>query len=633
MFKSFKIYKGQIIDLEAFLEGLSSFGYNRQAQVCDEGDFSCRGSIVDIYPITFDAPVRIELEKDVISSIKSFNIENGKPLWEHAIVIVLPYRKTKSKPQLKMGEENPLRSFIELQKGDCVVHVNHGIGIYRGIKKIKGKDKAKSSDHLLIEYAGGDKLYVPVEEIHLVQKYLGLEHKRPKLYKLDSKEWKRIKEKVNKGVRNYALDLLRIQALREALKGHVYSADSDWSREFEKTFPYQETKDQIRATQEVKADMESNKPMDRLICGDVGYGKTEVAMRAAFKVVVDNKQVAILVPTTILAEQHYLNFSMRLKDFPVKVAMLSRFRTKQEQAQIVKELALGQVDVVIGTHRLLSGDIKFKDLGLVIIDEEQRFGVKSKERLKHLRLLVDVLTLTATPIPRTLYMSLMGARDMSIVNTPPQDRLPIETHVSEFDEHLVKQAILKELRRKGQIYFVHNRIEDIEEIFSKIKKMVPRLKVALGHGRMSNRELEKVMVGFLKGEIDCLISTTIIASGIDIPNANTLIVNDAQNFGLADLHQLRGRVGRFKNKAYTYFLIPKNIVLTEDQKRRLEAIREHTELGSGFRIAFEDLQIRGAGNLLGEQQHGFIMAVGFDLYCRMLRDAVNGLKKIISKGA
>ncbi len=631
MFKSFKIYKDQSIDLDAFLAGLTSFGYNRQAQVAEEGEFSCRGGIIDIYPITFDAPIRIELDKNIISSLKSFNIETGKPLWEHTVVIVLPNHKFKIRPHVEIGEENPIHNFIELKEGDLAVHVQHGIGKYLGIKKIKGKN-GQVSDHLIIEYLGQDKLYVPVEEMHLVQKYIGLESKRPKLYKLGSKEWQRLKDKVNKGVRNYTLDLLRIQALREALKGYSFSKDSDWQSDFEKTFPYKETPDQVKATLEMKADMESDKPMDRLICGDVGYGKTEVAMRAAVKAVVDNKQVAILVPTTILAEQHYQNFKIRLADFPIRVEMLSRFKTKGEQDDIVKELAKGQVDIVIGTHRLLSEDIKFKDLGLIIIDEEQRFGVKSKEKLKHLRLLVDVLTLTATPIPRTLYMSLMGARDMSTVNTPPPDRRPIHTAVVEYDEHLIQQAILKELRRKGQVYFVHNRIEDIDKVYEKIKRLAPDVKIVLGHGQMSNHELEQVMLMFLRGEVDCLVSTTIIASGIDVPNANTLIVNDAQNFGLADLHQLRGRVGRFKNKAYAYFLVPKDMSLTLEQERRLEAIREHTELGSGFKIAFEDLQIRGAGNILGEQQHGFIMAVGFDLYCRLLRDSINTLKEVVKKG-
>jgi transcription-repair coupling factor (superfamily II helicase) len=416
--------------------------------------------------------------------------------------------------------------------------------------------------------------------------------------------------------------------MRLSVPGFTYSPDTDWQKQFESTFPYIETPGQIKATQEVKADMESPKPMDRLLCGDVGYGKTEVAMRASFKALMDNKQVAYLVPTTILAEQHYQNFSQRLRDFPINIQMLSRFKTKTQQKEIVGGIAEGSVDIVIGTHRLLSDDVKFKDLGLVIRDEEQRFGVKAKEKLKALRLTCDVLTLTATPIPRTLYMSLMAAKDLSVINTPPQNRLPIKTIVIEYDEDLIRQAILRELDRKGQVYFVHNRIQDIEKVKEKITKLLPPdIKIAVGHGQMPANVLEKVMLDFLKAQIDVLVCTMIIESGIDIPNVNTIIINNAHHFGLSDLHQLRGRVGRFDKPAYAYCMVPKKEMLDTDAKRRLQAIQEYSELGAGFKIAMEDLEIRGAGNLLGVEQHGFIASVGFDLYCRLLREAVGSLKK------
>jgi len=416
--------------------------------------------------------------------------------------------------------------------------------------------------------------------------------------------------------------------MRLSVPGFTYSPDTDWQKQFEATFPYTETPGQIKATQEVKADMESPKPMDRLLCGDVGYGKTEVAMRASFKALMDNKQVAYLVPTTILAEQHYQNFSQRLRDFPINIQMLSRFKTKAEQEEIVRGIAEGTVDIVIGTHRLLSDDVKFKELGLVIIDEEQRFGVRAKEKLKALRLACDVLTLTATPIPRTLYMGLMDAKDLSVINTPPQNRLPIKTIVVEYDENLIRQAILRELDRKGQVYFVHNHIQDIEKVKEKIVKLLPsNIKIAIGHGQTPTKVLEKVMLDFLKAKIDVLVCTMIIESGIDIPNVNTIIVNNAQHFGLSDLHQLRGRVGRFDKPAYAYYMVPKREMLDTDAKRRLEAIQEFSELGAGFKIAMEDLEIRGAGNLLGVEQHGFIAAVGFDLYCRLLREAISNFGK------
>ena len=472
-------------------------------------------------------------------------------------------------------------------------------------------------------------MYVPIESMHLVQKYLAFQVRKPKLYRLGSKEWLRTKERARKGIQKLAWELLSLSAMRLSVNGFKYSPDTEWQKEFETTFPYEETPGQTKAMQEVREDMESPKPMDRLLCGDVGYGKTEVAMRSAFKATQDFKQAAFLVPTTILAEQHYQNFKQRLKGFPINVEMLSRFKTRLQQKEIIAGLANGTVDIVIGTHRLLSEDIKFKDLGLVIIDEEQRFGVKAKERLKSLRLSLDVLPLTATPIPRTLYMSLMAARDLSVINTPPQNRLPVTTIVVEYDDDLIQQAILKELERKGQVYFVHNRVQDIERIASRVRRRLPQeTRCAIAHGQMLPRELEAVMLDFLKAKLDILFCTMIIESGIDIPNVNTIIVNEAQGFGLSDLHQLRGRVGRFNRMAFAYFLFPGNGTLDTDARKRLNALKEHSQLGSGFNIAMEDLELRGAGNLLGEEQHGFISAVGFDLYCRLFREAVGSFKKL-----
>ncbi|MCK4463019.1 MAG: DEAD/DEAH box helicase, partial [Candidatus Omnitrophica bacterium] len=469
--------------------------------------------------------------------------------------------------------------------------------------------------------------YVPFSDLNKVQKYIYFSRKRPKLYKLGGKLWQRTKDCASRGVLKVAEEILEVQAKRESLIGHKFSPDTDWQELVEKAFPYKETEGQIKATREVKDDMQKPRPMDRLLCGDVGYGKTEVALRAAFKAVMDNKQVVILVPTTILAEQHYATFKNRLKDFPVNIEMLSRFRKKASQKDIVKELKHSHVDIVIGTHRLLSDDIAFKDLGLVIIDEEQRFGVRHKEKLKKLRLIVDVLTLTATPIPRTLYLALMGGRDISTINTPPLERLPIETNIIEYNDYQVKEVIKKELDRKGQVYFVHNRIDSIDKIAAKLKKLLPEVKIEIGHGRMGENDLERTMLKFIKGRIDVLVCTTIIESGIDIPNVNTLIVNKAENFGLADLYQLRGRVGRFSKRAHAYFIVDKKNALTHDAQKRLDALRRFSELGSGFKIAMQDLELRGAGNLLGTQQHGYIGQVGFDLYCRLLHSAIEHLRK------
>jgi len=627
MFKSLKLYNGATIDLDNIFATLVDFGYKRQGTVLEEGDFSRRGEIFDIFPFTFELPIRIELNMNEVASIKTFNPVDGNPLWEHKMIIILPVKHTHTFKTVTFTEDFPIENFVDLNIGDYVVHNQHGIGRFLGLDKIKLGDRYK--DHLVIEYDKQEKLYVPVDSMHLVQKYIAFHVRRPKLYRLGSKEWLKDKARARQGIRKLAWELLSLQAMRLSVSGFRYSPDTDWQRQFEDTFAYRETPGQIKATQEVKRDMESPKAMDRLLCGDVGYGKTEVAMRAAFKALMDNKQVAYLVPTTILAEQHYQNFSQRLKDFPINIQMLSRFKTKATQEEIVRGIAKGSVDIVIGTHRLLSDDVKFKDLGLVIIDEEQRFGVRAKEKLKALRLACDVLTLTATPIPRTLYMSLMAAKDLSVINTPPENRLPIKTIVIEYDEDLIRQAILRELDRKGQVYFVHNRIQDIEKVKERIARLLPsNIKIAIGHGQMAANILEKVMLDFLKAKIDVLLCTMIIESGIDIPNVNTIIVNNAHRFGLSDLHQLRGRVGRFDRPAYAYYMVPKKEILDLDAKRRLEGIQEYSQLGAGFKIAMEDLEIRGAGNLLGTEQHGFIAAVGFDLYCRLLREAISNFKKV-----
>ncbi|MDD5154872.1 MAG: transcription-repair coupling factor [Candidatus Omnitrophica bacterium] len=628
MFKSLKLYAGAALELEDLSSVLTDFGYGRQEQCAQEGDFSRRGNIVDIFPFTFELPIRIELNIDKIASIRSFNPSTGMPLWEHQMAIILPIKTTHKFGVSVFTEEFPIENFVDLKSGDYVVHNQHGIGRFLGLRKIKVRDKVK--DHLVIEYDRQEKLYVPVESMHLVQKYIAFAARRPKLYRLGSNEWTRTKERVRKHIQKFAWELLSLQAMRMSVSGFAYSADTDWQKQFEATFPYTETPDQVKAAQETKRDMESVKPMDRLLCGDVGYGKTEVAMRAAFKAVMDAKQVAYLVPTTILAEQHYQNFLGRLSDFPVNVQMLSRFKTRSQQEDIVEGLSAGTVDIVIGTHRLLSDDIKFKDLGLVIIDEEQRFGVRAKEKLKSLRLTTDVLTLTATPIPRTLYLSLMNARDMSVINTPPGNRLPIKTVVVEYDEDIIQQAISREIRRKGQVYFLHNRVNDIDKIKDKISRVLPQgTRLEIAHGQMPSRALESVMFDFLKAKIDVLLCTMIIESGIDVPNANTILINNAHTFGLSDLHQLRGRVGRFDRTAYAYFLTPRSQILDTDARKRLDAIQEYAYLGAGFKIAMEDLEMRGAGNILGIEQHGFISAIGFDLYCRLLREAVATLRKAV----
>ncbi len=621
-FSSLELFVGQTIDIETILRHLVVFHYQKVNKTFQEGEFASRGSILDIYPVNFDGPLRVDFEGDRIRSIASVNIKTGKSIWQHNITIILPNRKS---PAKIFSADIPLNNFVDIKTGDYVVHNHHGIGRFLGIEELNVNDKLK--EHLVIEYQGGDKLFVPKHDTRLVQKYISFQKKPLRLYTLGSNEWKRVRASIQKQLQKLAAELLHIQALRASLEGYAFSPDNEWQKEFEDGFPYEETPDQKKAVEEVKRDMESPRPMDRLLCGDVGYGKTEVALRAAFKAVMDNKQVAILVPTTILAEQHYYNFSQRLKSFPVKVAMLSRFRSQREQKNIAQELGKGSIDIVIGTHRLLSKDIAFKDLGLIIIDEEQRFGVKTKERLKHLRLLGDVLTLTATPIPRTLYMTLTGAKDISVIATPPQNRMPVDTRIIEFDEDIIKEAIQRELDRHGQIFFLHNCVEDIEQMAKIIGRLVKGARCAIAHGQMSAHLLEEIMLKFLEGQIDILVCTTIIESGIDIPNTNTIIINRADRFGLADLHQLRGRVGRLNKKAYAYFITPSLKTLTSEARFRIEAIEKFNDLGAGFHIAFEDLQIRGAGNLLGAEQHGYISTVGFDLYCRLLKESIEHLKK------
>ncbi len=517
-----------------------------------------------------------------------------------------------------------ISNYGALQRGDFVVHIDHGIGRYGGIRRLSigGRDH----DCLTVTYQGQDKLFIPVEQLDRLRKYSSSEGEAPLLSKLGGTAWEKLKERTREEIFKMASELMQLYAERKARPGVSFSADGPMHRELEAAFPFQETPDQLQTMGEVKQDMESPHPMDRLVCGDVGYGKTEVAVRAAFKSVCDNRQAAVLVPTTILAEQHYQTFSERMSHTPARVEVLSRFRTPKEQKKVIEEVKSGKVDVLIGTHRILSKDIRFRDLGLIVVDEEQRFGVKHKERLKQLKRMVDVLTLTATPIPRTLHMSMMGARDMSVINTPPQDRLPIHTEILAFDETRIAEAIYREVERGGQVYFVHNRVQSIHRLKDYLQDLLPQVRFAVAHGQMPPRELEKIMFDFMERKYDCLVCTMIIESGIDIPSVNTILVNRADTLGLSQLYQIRGRVGRSNERAYAYLLVPKGKKLTKKSRMRLRAIEEFADLGSGFNIAMRDLEIRGAGNLVGAQQHGFIAAVGFDLYCRLLDEAMRDIK-------
>jgi len=748
---------GAALDLPGLSRRLVDAGYERTASVERPGEFAVRGGILDLFPLTQDLPIRIELAGDAVESLRSFdpatqgsldpvprldfslvpqdapktatlfdflpakasvvlkepsemNLRHAR--WEEAYAVLArhPVLSLSSLPEpdaenLKIlslqrftgvhanvereleavrrkrtivycandGEEQRLRELIpslievrrgrlnhgfifedlatsfiahhelfnryrlrrsvrqadtrpidtllEIERGDIVVHVTHGIGRFVGI------ERRNRQEFMVLEYAGSARLYVPVTNLDLVQRYVGGSENPPPLSTLGGDAWNAAKLRAQAAVEKLAQEMIQIQALRAMELGTAFPEDGEWQREFESAFPYEETDDQLHVAGEIAADMHSTKPMDRLVCGDVGYGKTELAMRAAFRTAVANRQVAILVPTTVLAQQHDQSFHERMADYPIRIESLSRFKTKKEQKKILTDLAEGSIDVVIGTHRLVQSDVRFKDLGLVVIDEEQRFGVEHKEFLKRIRATVDVLTLTATPIPRTLHMALLGIRDISSLTTPPQDRLAIRTEILPYDERRIREAILFELNRGGQIYFVHNRVYNIESIATRLRLLVPEARIAVGHGQMDEGELEKTMLRFLAKEIDVLCCTTIIESGLDIPNVNTMIINQADIFGLADLHQLRGRVGRYKRQAFCYLLLPPDRELVPQAKKRLKAIEEFSELGSGFKIAMRDLEIRGVGNLLGREQHGHIAAIGYDLYCRLLEKAVKKTKK------
>lgn len=622
MFDTLKIYTHKSISIDDVASKLSSLKYHRVDQALEEGDFSVKGDILEVFPVNFTSPLRIEWKFDTVDKIYSFDKTLKKKVLDYDLLIIIPHFM---KAKRYASEDIPLSAILKIKKGDYVVHSRYGIGRFKGAKKLTVKDK--EDYYFEIEYEKGDKLYVSREDAHLVQKYTNFSLKRPKLSRLGSKEWRRTKERVEKGIKSFALGVLKTQAQRKLIGGFQYAKDDDWQRRFEESFPYEETPDQIKATNDTKADMESSDCMDRIICGDVGYGKTEVAMRAAFKAVASNKQVAFLVPTTILAYQHYTNLVSRLKDFPFYVEMLSRFRSGAEQKEILEKLNSGKIDIIVGTHRLLSEDVGIKDLGLLMIDEEHKFGVTHKEKIKKLKARIDVLNLTATPIPRTLYMGLIGIKNISLIRTPPKQRLAVKTKIVEFNIDFLKRAILNEINRGGQVFFIHNRIENIEKIENRLKKVLPPdIKIGVVHGRLSASVMEKVMLAFINKRLDCLLSTAIVESGIDIPKANTIIINDAHRFGLADLHQLRGRVGRFNVQAFAYLVIPSAKSISTDGANRLKMIEEFSHLGAGFEVAMSDLELRGAGNILGKQQHGFIWMVGFDLYCRLLKKEIEYLK-------
>jgi transcription-repair coupling factor (superfamily II helicase) len=629
--KQMQNFHGQMHLLKAELERWKKAKYSVVFLAPDADRVKKLQSVLEDYEI--DA---LPLERHAMLMPEKFQIIEGDlntgfelPMQKLAVITEEELFKKRAKKPIrrqKLSNAERIKSYSELQVGDYVVHVNHGIGKYLGIVTLEINGIHK--DYIHIQYQGSDTLYVPVEQIDQVQKYVGSEGKEPKLYKLGGSEWKKVKKKVESSVQDIAEDLIKLYAEREASKGYAFSPDGEMQREFEAAFPYQETEDQLRSINEIKRDMESERPMDRLLCGDVGYGKTEVAIRAAFKAIMDGKQVAFLVPTTILAQQHYQTIRERFQGYPINIGLLSRFRTRKQQAETIKGLKDGTVDIVIGTHRLLSKDVSFKDLGLLIIDEEQRFGVTHKEKIKQMKANIDVLTLTATPIPRTLHMSMIGVRDLSVIETPPENRFPVQTYVLEYSPELVREAIERELARDGQVFFLYNRVEDIDLKAEEISMLVPDARVTYAHGKMSENELESVMLSFLEGQYDVLVSTTIIETGVDIPNVNTLIVYDADRMGLSQLYQLRGRVGRSNRVAYAYFTYRKDKVLNEVAEKRLQAIKEFTELGSGFKIAMRDLSIRGAGNLLGAEQHGFIDSVGFDLYSQMLKEAIEKRKGI-----
>ncbi|MCA0385145.1 MAG: transcription-repair coupling factor [Firmicutes bacterium] len=584
----------------------------------------------------FEIPVNTELGFERVMSgqaIAAIMPIQGGFYFDTFKVVVLTeielFGEGKKIARKKPAQGKVIKAFSELAVGDYVVHESHGVGQYLGIEQMSIDQTRK--DFLKLRYAQDDYLYIPVESAGLVQKYMGTDKEKLKLNRLGGNEWKKTKSKAKKAIDDMTDELIELYATRKAKKGFAFSVDNEWQREFEALFPYQETRDQLKCIDEIKQDMESTLPMERLLCGDVGYGKTEVAIRAAFKAVMNSKQVAILVPTTILAQQHYNNIVERFSKYPANVQMISRFKTKGEQAKIIKDIKNGVVDVIVGTHRILSNDVVYKDLGLLIIDEEQRFGVKHKEKIKQMKENIDVLTLTATPIPRTLHMSMIGIRDMSVIEDPPEDRYPIQTYVVEYDENLVREAIVRELERGGQVYFVHNRIVDIDRVAAKLQELVPDAIVHYAHGQMNEHQLEKLMLEFMNNTFNVLVSTTIIETGLDISNVNTIIINDGDRFGLSQLYQLRGRVGRSNRLAYCYIFYQENKVLNEVAEKRLKAIKEFTELGAGFKIAMRDLEIRGAGNVLGTEQHGYMEAIGYDLYCKLLEESVATKKGEIVK--
>ncbi|WP_277673999.1 transcription-repair coupling factor [Piscibacillus halophilus] len=628
--RQMQTFHGQMPMLKSEIDRWSNAKYSVVIVAQDEDRMDRIVNVLEDYKMTaykVDSDTELPVNEPIIIE---GNLSHGfeMPAFKLAVLTeeeLFKKQKPKKRKRHKISNAERVKSYQELKVGDYVVHINHGIGKYLGIETLEVNDLHK--DYMVINYSGNDKLYVPVDQIDQVQKYVGSEGKAPKLYRLGGSEWKKVKSRVQSSVEDIADDLIQLYAEREASKGHAFAPDTEIQRDFEAAFPYEETEDQIRCIEEIKKDMERERPMDRLLCGDVGYGKTEVAIRAAFKAVMDNKQVAVLVPTTILAQQHFETFQERFQEFGVNIGLLSRFRTPKQQKETLDKLKKGLIDVVIGTHRVLSKDVVFKDLGLLIVDEEQRFGVKHKEKIKQLKANVDVLTLTATPIPRTLHMSMVGVRDLSVIETPPENRFPIQTYVLEYNPAFIREAIERELARGGQVFFLYNRVDLIEKVAAEIDMLVEDARVNYAHGQMNEGQLEGIIFDFLEGNFDVLVSTTIIETGVDIPNVNTLIVYDADKMGLSQLYQLRGRVGRSSRLAYAYFTYQQNKVLSEVAEKRLEAIKEFTELGSGFKIAMRDLSIRGAGNLLGTEQHGFIDSVGFDLYSQMLNDAIKAKKE------
>ncbi|BEP27896.1 transcription-repair coupling factor [Helicovermis profundi] len=618
--------------MDNFCKDIESFKYRGyKIIIVLNGNEKCERFKVELEDRGITANVDYEFFNEILTSqitIGSGELREGYILSTFKLIVLTEKEifglDNSRRIRKKRSKDRIIKSFNELTVGSYVVHENHGIGKYIGIDQLSVDGMKK--DYLKIKYSGEDFLYIPVEQMDSLQKYIGSNEDKTKLSKMGGSEWKKSKTKVKKAIEDITEELMKLYSARSKQKGFVFSKDTEWQNQFESIFPYQETEDQLKCIEEIKSDMEKELPMERLLCGDVGYGKTEVAIRAVFKAVMDSKQVAILVPTTILAQQHYTNLVERFSKFPVRVDMLSRFRTKKQQDVIIENVRTGVVDVIIGTHRILSKDMEFKDLGLLIIDEEQRFGVKHKEKIKHLKKSVDVLSLTATPIPRTLHMSLIGIRDMSVIEDPPLDRYPIQTYVVEFDDNLIAEAISREVSRGGQVYFVHNRVNDIDKITLKLQSMVQGVDIRYAHGQMSERKLEKIMIDFTNKEFDVLVCTTIIETGLDIANTNTIIINNADKMGLSQLYQLRGRVGRSNRIAYAYLMYQKDKVLTEVAEKRLKALKEFTELGAGFKISMKDLEIRGTGNILGSQQHGHLASIGYEMYCKMLEESVSAAK-------